>query len=173
MAPSACSRCLHARLAASFSDRLARQRGLDGRVTLLFALILAEGLGLWPFRRLTLAVHALIAMLIFGLFTHMACGATYSLVPFVNRSALGGVAGIVGAGGNVGAVAAGFIVKGASTIQQSLLMLGATVTISAICALAVTFRREQKAEERRLYEDALRPGSRAQPGLTPFPTRPA
>ena len=42
------------------------------------------------------AIHALAAMIIFGLFTHMACGATYALVPFVNRKALGGVAVRVG-----------------------------------------------------------------------------
>ncbi|WP_216065684.1 hypothetical protein, partial [Acinetobacter junii] len=41
-------------------------------------------------------------MTVFALFTHMACGATYALVPFIDREALGGVAGIIGAGGNVG-----------------------------------------------------------------------
>jgi NNP family nitrate/nitrite transporter-like MFS transporter len=137
------------------SDRLAHARGLEGRVTLLFALILAEGIGLVAFSQASLAAHALTAMLIFGFFTHMACGATYSLVPFVNRKALGGVAGIVGAGGNVGAVAAGFLVKGMATTQEALFALGAIVAISAICALAVKFTREQKAEERRLYHDAL------------------
>lgn len=137
------------------SDRLARSRGLDGRVTLLFGLILAEGLGLLAFTQMISPTQALIAMLIFGLFTHMACGATYSLVPFVNRKALGGVAGIVGAGGNVGAVAAGFLVKGAGTTQHALFMLGIIVTLSALCALAVRFTHEQKAEERRLYEEAM------------------
>jgi NNP family nitrate/nitrite transporter-like MFS transporter len=76
-------------------------------------------------------------------------------VPFVNRKALGGVSGIVGAGGNVGAVAAGFLVKGTSTTQHALFLLGIIVTLSALCALAVRFSREHKAEERRLYEDAL------------------
>ena len=95
------------------------------------------------------------AMLIFGLFTHMACGATYSLVPFVNRNALGGVAGIVGAGGNVGAVAAGFLVKGVGSIEYALTVLGGIVVASAICALAVRFTQEQKLEERRRYDDAL------------------
>lgn len=137
------------------SDRIAHTRGLDGRVTLLFVLILAEGLGLLAFTQMNTPVHALVAMLIFGLFTHMACGSTYSLVPFVNRKALGGVAGIVGAGGNVGAVAAGFLVKGASTTQHALFLLGIIVTVSAVCALAVRFSREHKAEERRLYQDAI------------------
>ena len=137
------------------SDRIAHERGLDGRVTLLFALILMEGVGLIAFAQMRHAGHALVAMLIFGLFTHMACGATYALAPFVNRKALGGVAGIVGAGGNVGAVAAGFLIKGASSIQSALFVLGGIVAACALCALAVRFTHEQKLEERRLYRDAL------------------
>ncbi len=137
------------------SDRLAHRRGLEARVTLLFVLILAEGVGLIAFSQMPTAGSALVALLIFGLFTHMACGSTYSLVPFINRKALGGVAGIVGAGGNVGAVAAGFLVKGTGTIQYALFLLGAIVAATAVCALAVRFTREQKLEERRLYEDAL------------------
>ncbi len=143
------------------SDRLAHRRGLEARVTLLFALILAEGLGLIVFSQMPTAGVALIALLIFGLFTHMACGATYSLVPFINRKALGGVAGIIGAGGNVGAVAAGFLVKATSTTQYALFLLGAIVAATAICALAVRFTTEQKDEERRLYEDALNARARA------------
>ena len=54
----------------------------------------------------------------------MACGATYALVPFIDRKALGGVAGIIGAGGNVGAVAAGFLMKGTGDVQQTLSILG-------------------------------------------------
>jgi NNP family nitrate/nitrite transporter-like MFS transporter len=147
---------LFARALGGFtSDRLARRRGLEGRVDLLFLLILAEGIGLLVFAQMGNAMHALIAMLIFGLFTHMACGATYSLVPFVNRNALGGVAGIVGAGGNVGAVAAGFLVKGASSIEYALTVLGGIVVASALCAVAVRFTQEQKLEERRRYNDAL------------------
>ena len=33
----------------------------------------------------------------------MAEGATFSVVPFINKKAIGSVSGIVGAGGNVGA----------------------------------------------------------------------
>jgi NNP family nitrate/nitrite transporter-like MFS transporter len=137
------------------SDRLAHRNGLSARVTLLFALILAEGLGLMAFSQMPTPGAALIALLIFGLFTHMACGSTYSLVPFINRNALGGVAGIIGAGGNVGAVAAGFLVKGSSTTEQALFILGVIVAVTAVCALAVRFSHDQKAEERRLYADAL------------------
>ncbi len=103
----ACSLCLRAPWAALSSDRVARARGLDARTFLLFALMVGEGFGLLWFSTTSSAVMAITAMITFGLFTHMACGATYALVPFIDRKALGGVAGIIGAGGNVGAVAAG------------------------------------------------------------------
>ena len=94
-------------------------------------------------------------MLIFGLFTHMACGATYSLVPFIDREALGGVAGIIGAGGNVGAVAAGFLMKGTVSIESGLHILGICVLVSAVAAIGVRFSAEHKAREAKLYDDAL------------------
>jgi NNP family nitrate/nitrite transporter-like MFS transporter len=142
-------------LGGIFSDRIAHRRGLDGRTTLLFGLILLEGLGLMLFSRMDSAGAALITMLGFGLFTHMACGATYSLTPFVNPRALGGVSGIIGAGGNVGAVAAGFLMKGAGSVQHGLFILGATVTGCAFCAVAVRFGQEHKQAERLAYNDAL------------------
>jgi NNP family nitrate/nitrite transporter-like MFS transporter len=83
--------------------------------------------------------YAVIAMLCFGLCTHMACGATYALVPFIDRRSLGGVAGIIGAGGNVGAVLAGFLMKGTGNIQQTLSILSMLVIVSALCAIAVRF----------------------------------
>ncbi len=137
------------------SDRVAKLWGLDGRTLLLFALILGEGLGLMAWSQSGSLALAITTMLIFGLFTHMACGATYSLVPFIDRGALGGVAGIIGAGGNVGAVAAGFLLKGAVDTRSGLLMLGGLVTVSAVCAIAVRFSTEHKAREAGLYQAAV------------------
>ena len=137
------------------SDKAAARRGLEIRSTLLFALIAGEGLGLLWFSHADSAALAVIAMLSFGLFTHMACGATYALVPFIDRKALGGVAGIIGAGGNVGAVAAGFLMKGFGSVQQTLAMLGVLVTLSGLCALAVRFSSEHKAQEAALRADEL------------------
>jgi NNP family nitrate/nitrite transporter-like MFS transporter len=121
------------------SDKVAYRGSLNSRVTLLFAMMLGEGIGLLFFSRADSVVFAVVSMLVFGLFTHMACGATYALVPFVDKRALGGVAGIIGAGGNVGAVAAGFLLKGVGSTQQTLWILGVLVAISALCALAARF----------------------------------
>ncbi|NHZ79204.1 MFS transporter [Massilia sp. CCM 8695] len=119
------------------SDKMAMRGTINSRVTLLFIMMIGEGAGLLWFAKADSVTFAVIAMLVFGLFTHMACGATYALVPFVDSKALGGVAGIIGAGGNVGAVAAGFLMKGTGDIGQTLTILSGLVLLSALCAIAV------------------------------------
>ncbi|WP_322402757.1 MFS transporter [Massilia luteola] len=121
------------------SDKVAARGDLNSRVNLLFILMIGEGLGLLWFSQTTNVTMAIVAMLAFGLCTHMACGSTYALVPFVSRKALGGVAGIVGAGGNVGAVLAGFLMKATGDVRQSLMILGGAVLVAALCAIGVRF----------------------------------
>ncbi len=137
------------------SDRLAHHKGLDARTALLFALMLGEGVGLLWFSQTTTATMAVVAMISFGLFTHMACGATYALFPFIDRKSLGGVAGIIGAGGNVGAVAAGFLLKAVGDVQRCFMMLGCAALLSSVCAILVRFSAKHKATEQALYETAL------------------
>lgn len=142
-------------LGGYLSDRIASKRGLDGRSALLFALIVGEGVGLLWFSQSQSVAMAVIAMLTFGLCTHMACGATYALTPFIDRQALGGVAGIIGAGGNVGAVAAGFLMKASPSVQECLFVLGIIVTITSVCAIAVRFSTEHKEREQALFQAAV------------------
>ncbi len=137
------------------SDRMARMRGLDARTLLLFVLMLGEGLGLLWFSTTATPTLAIVSMITFGLFTHMACGATYALVPFIDRKSLGGVAGIVGAGGNVGAVLAGLLYKGLGDTQRCFAVLGGIVTFASVCAVAVRFTATHKENEKRLYDAAV------------------
>ncbi|MGR0304214.1 MFS transporter [Acinetobacter beijerinckii] len=142
-------------LGGILSDKVALKKGLDGRTKVLFALILGEGLFLMLFSQMNGAVSAILVMTVFALFTHMACGATYALVPFIDREALGGVAGIIGAGGNVGAVAAGFLLKGMLDIQTCLMVLGGLVVIAASSVMLIRFSVEHKEKEQRLFEQAI------------------
>ena len=137
------------------SDRVARSWGLDGRTALLFGLMLGEGAGLLAFSRTGTADAAVAAMLAFGLFTHMGCGAIYALVPFIDRKALGGVAGIIGGGGNAGAVAAGFLLKATGSLPATLFDLGLIVLACSLCAVSVRFSRAHKQSEQSLYEQAV------------------
>ena len=142
-------------LGGIFSDRVARWMGLDARTWLLALLLLGEGVGLLIFSQAEVVSTAILSMLTFGLFTHMACGALYALVPFVDRKVLGGIAGIVGAGGNVGGVAAGFLLRGTGSIPQCLYILGLAAIACAAGALTIRFNVTHKAREEELYAKAV------------------
>jgi NNP family nitrate/nitrite transporter-like MFS transporter len=133
------------------SDRCAQRWGLRGRSRLLGATICLEGLALVCFSQMRWLPLAAASMLLTGLFVKMSNGATYSVVPFVNKRALGAVAGIVGAGGNVGAVLAGFLFKSDTiTWPQALMLLGLLIIASALLAFLVRF---SEADERRASEE--------------------
>ncbi len=130
------------------SDKLHACFGLRGRIWLLGATICLEGLALMLFSRMKVLPLAVASMMLAGLFIKMSNGATYSLVPFVNKRALGAVAGIVGAGGNVGSVLAGFLFKGSMPWTKALFVLGMTITAISVIALFIRFspKEEQAAE---------------------------
>jgi NNP family nitrate/nitrite transporter-like MFS transporter len=128
-------------LGGMVSDRAARRWGLAGRVRWLFLALLGEGVILIMFAQIpgtaALLIPALLTLMLFGLFVKMSNGATYAVVPFVNKRALGSVAGIVGAGGNAGAVAAGFLLKDASDWPTALLLLGLVISAASFLTLLV------------------------------------
>jgi len=133
------------------SDRCYKKWGLRGRVILLGCTICGEGLGLMLFSRMRMLPLAIASMMLAGLFVKMSNGATYSVVPFVNRKALGAVAGIVGAGGNVGAVLAAFLFKTSNlTWPQALLGLGVFV---AVVSTLTVFVRFSETDERSAREE--------------------
>ena len=139
-----------------FSDKFAVLAGLHGRVLFLFFVLLLGGVALITFSRMTALALAIATMIVFSLFVKMAQGATFSIVPFMNRRALGAVAGIVGAGGNAGAVAAGFLFKSESiSYAEGLLYLGVAVTVCSFLAWFVRFSPDVIARERARLQEAL------------------
>ena len=73
----------------------------------------------------------------------MAEGATFSVVPFINKKAIGAVSGIVGAGGNVGAFLAAFLLKSKSALAEKIAItanqgLGEDIMNSAQSAAAAS-----------------------------------
>jgi MFS transporter, NNP family, nitrate/nitrite transporter len=130
------------------SDKVSLRRGLGGRVAFLGAALLAEGVLLILFSRAGSLPWAAASLICFGLFVHVCCGATYAVIPFVNRDAVGAVAGIVGAGGNVGAVLSGFLFRGSVAWPTALLLVGVLVTAFSCLALLVRFEPARAMQER-------------------------
>jgi NNP family nitrate/nitrite transporter-like MFS transporter len=127
------------------SDKVGRRYGFNGKVSLLAILLLLEGIGIMLFSNAGGLAIAIITMFFFGLCLKMANGATYSIVPFVNPKAVGSVAGIVGAGGNVGAMAIGFLFKSMS-YTGAFLYLGCIVFAVGLIVLIVRLTAKKAAE---------------------------
>ncbi|MGI4733566.1 MAG: MFS transporter [Janthinobacterium lividum] len=121
------------------SDRTGRAYGLQGKWLLLSAMLVLEGIGIAFFSLAPSLALAITAMLAFALFLKMANGCTYSIVPFVNRQALGSVSGIVGAGGNLGAMLVGFLFK-SKEISYSTAFLYIGFGVAAVGGLVLLVR---------------------------------
>jgi MFS transporter, NNP family, nitrate/nitrite transporter len=129
------------------ADRCGNRWGFDGRIKWLFVALFCEGLGLMMFSQATTLTLAIPLMITFAMFVKMSNGATYAVVPFINRRALGAVSGIVGAGGNMGAVALGFLFK-SETIdwRTALLVAGVAVTCISFASFLINHREEESRE---------------------------
>jgi NNP family nitrate/nitrite transporter-like MFS transporter len=139
------------------SDRCSRRWGLRGRVLLLGCTIAGEGLAMMLFSRMRLLPLAIGSMMFMGLFVKMSNGANYSIVPFINKRALGAVAGIVGAGGNAGAVLAGFLFKTPSlTYPQAFLILGLAIVVCSGLALFIRFSEQDERSAQQEIEARLK-----------------
>lgn len=125
-------------LGGALGDKCGAVGGVPGRVKWLFFVLFGEGLALILFSQMSVLWLAIPTLIVFSLFVQMSEGATFAVVPFINRRGLGVVSGIVGAGGNVAAVAAGFLFKAEGLDWSTVfLILGALVTICSFVSLAV------------------------------------
>lgn len=133
-------------LGGIFGDKAGKKFGLKGRIMILGAFLLLEGLGIMLFSAMDVLPWAIATMLLFALFLKMSNGATYSVVPFINKKAIGSVSGIVGAGGNVGAVLAGFLFASESiSYRDSLFYIGIAVAAVSVLTLVLATVKKHDA----------------------------
>jgi len=115
-------------LGGVYGDKAGRRFGLKGRIIALATFLALEGVGIIAFSAMTSLTWAVAGMLLFALFLKMSNGATYAVVPFINSKAIGTVSGIVGAGGNVGAVLAGMLFTSERlSYRDSFVVIGCVV----------------------------------------------
>merc|ERR1719498_1901531 len=98
-------------LGGIFSDVMFAKFGFSGRLWAQFLSLFFEGVFLFIFGCVSNDFqwyHALAALVMFSLCVQMAEGTSYGIVPFMKPEQLACVSALVGAGGNAGAVFAGF-----------------------------------------------------------------
>ncbi|MDP2039818.1 MAG: MFS transporter [Algoriphagus sp.] len=156
-----------------FGDRFGKTNGLKGRVWFLAAIIVAEGLMLGLFSMATSLILGIALLIGFSLTVQMAEGATFSVVPFINKKAIGSISGIVGAGGNFGAFLTALFLRyrsaeaeklalqanellgeeaakvaqaaaAASAVSGGYLLIGAMIVVSGIITLIIRFSLEDE-----------------------------
>ena len=124
----------------------------------LFIALFCEGLSLMLFSQMRTLCAGRPALIAVRPVRADGGGATFAVVPFINKRALGSVAGIVGAGGNAGAVAAGFLFKSEGLLwPTALFILGAVVTAASFSSFAITFHpaTERELEPRAPFRTGM------------------
>ena len=160
-------------LGGFFGDRFGKLKGLRGRVLFLSFILTVQGIMLLTFSVSTNIIMGFVFLILFSLSVQMAEGATFSVVPFINKKAIGSVSGIVGAGGNVGAFSAALLLKSksavaekaaivaskglsddaihaaqavasSSAVSQGYFIIGIVVVIAAAISLTIKFSKEDE-----------------------------
>jgi MFS transporter, NNP family, nitrate/nitrite transporter len=128
-------------------DFAGRKFGLKGRIITLGVFLMFEGLGILLFAGMDTLPWAIASMLLFALFLKMSNGATYAVVPFVQKQSIGMVSGIVGAGGNVGAVMAGILFASeTASYRDNFITIGVAVTMVSFLSILMGALRKNHEE---------------------------
>lgn len=137
-----------------FADKISKVYGINGKAWLLAGFLVLEGIGLFIFANTLTITYAIVAMLSFALFLKMANGATYAITPFINNKNMGLVAGIVGAGGNIGGMMMGFLFKSETiTYTEAFQYIGfAAIIVGVLVSLTKFMRKNQISESVNVAE---------------------
>ncbi len=171
-------------LGGAIGDKFGKLKGLRGRVVFLAIILAIEGLMLSSFSQINTLSVAIAFLIAFSLSVQMAEGATFSVVPFINKKAIGSISGIVGAGGNVGAFLAAMLLKSKSAAAEKVAILanqnaaeeaiqlaqatasstavssgyaliGILTVITAVFSLAIKFSTEQEKESSSIQNPSI------------------
>mmetsp|Transcript_6374 Transcript_6374/g.10493 ORF Transcript_6374/g.10493 Transcript_6374/m.10493 type:complete len:470 (+) Transcript_6374:143-1552(+) len=124
---------------------LNKSHPLRARVVAHSIILFYEGLMLIAFSRCTNLGAAIVVLVLFSMGVQMAEGTSFSIVPYVDPPVTGAISGIVGAGGNVGAVCWGMtFLYGPEKDQTVLLILGFIVMASSLMSV---FLRLENAKQ--------------------------
>lgn len=122
-----------------YSDAMNKKLGMRGRLFVQLVFLLCEGALVLIFANTDSLMGAVLIMIIFSVFVQAAEGSTYGIVPYVDPLATGSVSGIVGAGGNVGAVGFGMAFRELND-RDAFNIMGITIMASAVTTVLITIK---------------------------------
>ncbi|CAM9598190.1 unnamed protein product, partial [Ascophyllum nodosum] len=107
--------------------------GMRGRFIAQWTALIWEAIFLYIFTLMTELGAAIPVLILFSLGVQMAEGTSYGIVPYVVPDATGAVSGIVGAGGNFGAVMWGLIFRFGPPNERHVFRIIAAIVLGLSC----------------------------------------
>jgi NNP family nitrate/nitrite transporter-like MFS transporter len=130
--------CIFARaMGGYFSDVANRHYDMKGRILVQLALFTGQALFLFIYSQLRSLAWSIPCLVTFGFFAQACTGSSYAIVPYVSPYFTGVTSGIVGAGGNMGGLAWGFLFKAVGSRRQSFEYLSYFVAASAVMTIGI------------------------------------
>lgn len=121
------------------SDKANARMGMRGRLWWQTICLVIEGIMVLIFANTNSLGLAIFILVIFSSFVQAAEGSSYGIVPYVNPPVTGSIAGIVGAGGNTGAVCFGFGFRNLS-YKSAFMLMGACIICSGALSLFICIK---------------------------------
>ena len=118
------------------SDWANAKIGMKGRLWVHTIFLLIEGILVLVFARSGSLASSIVVLVFFSVCVQAAEGTSYGIVPYVNPPCTGSIAGIVGAGGNTGAVCFGLCFRNLPYVKAFDIM-GGTIIASSVLSFFI------------------------------------
>jgi NNP family nitrate/nitrite transporter-like MFS transporter len=121
------------------SDYFNKSMGMRGRIIVQTVFLALEGALVLVFANTGSLVGSILVLVVFSLCVQAAEGSTYGIVPYVDPPSTGSIAGIVGAGGNTGAVGFGLGFRQLG-YKSAFVIMGVTILGSSFLSLFIVIK---------------------------------
>jgi len=123
------------------SDLTASKYGMRGRLWALWIMQTLEGGLCIVMGRLYMTLPGtLVVMILFSTVVQMSEGASYAVVPYISKRALGICSGFIGAGGNAGSsITQAIFFKGAYSTEDGITYMGAMIIGVTLLVIPIYF----------------------------------
>ncbi len=124
-------------LGGYLSDNMNARYGIRGRLWVQSILLAGEGVLVLVFANTGSLGGAIAVMVFFSLFVQAAEGSTFGIVPYIDPKSIGSISGIVGAGGNTGAVLFGLGFRNFPSYKEAFVLMGCVILASSMSSVFV------------------------------------
>jgi NNP family nitrate/nitrite transporter-like MFS transporter len=121
------------------SDKFNARMGMRGRILIHTVFLACEGALVLVFANSSELGGAIVIMVFFSLFVQAAEGSSYGIVPYIDPPATGSISGIVGAGGNSGAVGFGLGFRQLG-YKDAFIIMGCTILGSSFLSVLINIK---------------------------------